>query len=104
MTIGGDELDQPSTEGVDFGRTVVGEASTNEVILSPTESTGSIIIRAEVENAGQVFLGFDDSVDDTNGFQMEAGDVISMDIDALSQPIFVFALNANDAVRFMALN
>lgn len=103
MSVGSNELNQPSTHGADYDSEVLENADDPESISTGTES-GSLILQAHPDNAGRVFVGWDSDVTSNNGFVLAAGDVLSIDIDLSSQQVFVVANNANDEVRFLVMN
>lgn len=104
MSISGSELDQPSTEGEGYGRATLSAINDPERIFPLDTETGSIIIRANPDNAENIYLGFDDTLTTTNGFAMESGDTISIDINVAQQAIWFVGEDANDSVHWMAIN
>lgn len=98
------ELSQPSTEGTGYGSTVLDSANTPKRIFEVGQQSGSIIMRADLSNSNPIFLGFDDNVTVNNGFPLEAGDSISIDLDVRSQDIFFVGAGAGDSIRWLAIN
>lgn len=94
-------LDQPSTDGVDFDNFAL-TTTAQEIAFSG--DSGSVIIIAHPNNTGLAFIGWDDSVDASNGFPLEAGSAISFDLDVGQQSIFAMANNSGDRLRFMTTN
>lgn len=93
----------PSNEGTN-GVEVLESTTDAERILDVGIETTSVSIRAPSDNAGDVFLGFDEDVDSSDGYPLEPGDAISLDIDISNAPMFAIPNNANDEVRFLAID
>jgi len=96
--------DKPANSGEEYGETTAGSAGDTSLVLGVGTDTSTVSIRAMFDNAGVVYVGFDDSVDATNGFFLEAGDAISLDIDNSNQPIYVHFDTSGDQVRHLAIN
>lgn len=104
MSTSTEGLNQPSTTGEGFDTSDLDAANDAERVFPIGLNSGSIIMRAAPGNAGPVYLGFDDTVTTSNGFPLEAGDTISIDIDVSQQAIFFVGNNAADEIRWMAIN
>lgn len=65
------------------GKTTVTTAGTR-VQLGSSTSTGSITVKALAANTGTIYVG-NTTVSSSNGFQLSAGDTVSMDLDNLSK-------------------
>lgn len=96
------DTDYPSTEGRGYGRTVPGTGP--EVVATFSENVGAIAVIAEAQNSSEVYIGFDDNLTQSNGFQLQAGQSISMSLNASLETVYVLATNQNDAVRWIAIN
>lgn len=96
--------DKPANSGQDYGATTAGSAGDTTLILDVGTDTSTIAIRAMHDNAGFVYVGFDDSVDDTNGFFLQAGDAVTLDIDNSNQPVYAHFGTSGDQVRYLAVN
>lgn len=99
--VGGEGLDQPSTEG-DHG-VIQADAAGESYRAVPEQKTGSFIIRAW-NNAGVIYIGFNEDVDTNDGFPMEDGDIISIDLDSQAEDVFFYAQNAGDQIRYITVN
>lgn len=93
----------PANQGVEFDQEQLDSTTDPEDIFSDVDETTSIIIRALPGNAGNVFVGFDGSVTANNGFPLEAGDTLSMDLDVGEQDIFIIPASAGDSVAFLSV-
>lgn len=93
----------PSNEG-EHGVEVLEDTSEAERVFDLGIETQSISIRAPTDNAANVFLGFDDTVDNSDGYPLEPGDAISLDLDVNQEPVFAIPNNANDELRFLAIS
>ena len=67
---------------VGSGKTTVTTAGT-QVVLSSSTATASVTIKALATNTGYIYVGAS-TVSSTDGFQLQAGEVVSMDVDNLS--------------------
>lgn len=104
MSTSTEGLDQPSTNGEGFNVEDLNAANDPQRIFPLDIESGSIIIRAAPGNAGNVHIGFDDTVSVNNGLMLEPGDTIGFDLDVSEQNIFFVGNNAGDEVRWMAIN
>lgn len=92
---------KPSTRGETYGRQVFEEANTPERIFSLGVESVSVLIQAHPDNAGRVFIGFDDGVDSNTGIVISPENNISIDLDLDKQNLYGVANNANDEIRFL---
>ena len=51
----------------------------------PEKSVQSVTIKADDDNSGNIYVGFDDTVSTTTGFRLKAGQGIDIAIDNLSK-------------------
>jgi len=96
-------LRQPPTEGKGYGTKIV-SVSTAEPVITVGDKTGSIALRASPNNSGTVYIGWNGSVTSANGFPLEKGDSISLDLNADTQNIYVIGTAASDEIRWIATN
>jgi len=95
--------DQPATEGRGYGNKVL-QSSNPEIVVPPGTVTGSVAMRADPANSGDLFIGWDDNVSAADGFILQAGDTLSLKIDSDSQPIYAIAGTDGDSLRWIAVN
>lgn len=95
--------DTPSTEGVGYGRQVFSTAQDAERIFALGQETGAVLVRANPDNSDDIYVGFDDDVDNNNGFPLQKGESIEMDMDIDKQNLWGYAMSANDDVRFLLI-
>lgn len=93
----------PANVGVAADVEIFENADDSERIFDLGTETTSIIVRANPNNSGNVFIGFSESVDSNSGFLLEPGDSITLAIDVNEVPVWGIAATANDEVRFMAI-
>jgi hypothetical protein len=75
--------------------------TTDAVRITPAAlETESVAIVVE---SGKVYIGFDDSVDDTSGTPITAGNGLSFNLDVAQEGIFGFADSVGTDVRWIAL-
>jgi len=82
------------------GQKTVTSAGTAEALGSST-AIDSITIKALATNTGNIYVG-SSSVDDTNGFVLDAGDTVSLDIDNLAD-VYIDADTNGEGVSFIYL-
>lgn len=104
MSVGGEGRTQPATEGPAFGVRDFTGTTDPEPIFPVGTVTGSVLVQANPNNGDNIFIGWDDTVDATNGIIMEPGDTITIDIDTSDQNLFAVPANAADELRFLATN
>jgi hypothetical protein len=83
------------------GQKTVASAGTAEVLGSSTTTT-SIAIKALHGNGGMVYVG-DSGVDSSNGFVLDAGDGIVMEVDNLAD-IYIDVDTNGEGVSYLAIN
>jgi len=71
-----------NTDTIGNGQKDVAAAGTAEVLAASTPCS-SVTIKAKHTNTGMIFVG-DSSVDSTNGFVLDAGETISIDLSDLA--------------------
>jgi len=102
MTVGGNPQDSPSTEGAGYGAVTLPAANQpTEAVPSTTETT-SVLIRADINNSGAIYIGYDDQVTTANGLILDSGESVSLNLDISSQDIYFVGANAGDQVRWLA--
>lgn len=88
--------------------TVVGNGKTTvttpgtAVQVASTTAIGSITVKALASNAGKIYVGTS-SVSSSNGFQLAAGDSVSLDINDPSK-VWLDADNAGEGVTYIYLD
>jgi hypothetical protein len=91
----------PASRGV-IDQTVTLQSTTEPEQITPEGvETRFIAVRA-FNAANQVFIGFDDSVDN-NSFPLLNEDTISLELDVSEQPLFALPDNTNDEVRVLGI-
>lgn len=100
---GVEDTGAPASEGTGYGNTDLETSDAKSVIPADTESE-SWVIKAHQDNSGVVYLGWDDDVTTSNGFPLEAGDGLSVDINNSVQAVYGIAAAAGDSVRYMAVD
>lgn len=112
---GGGGRSQPATEGVEYGRVTfdndVNDPAANqdpETVFNIGEITGAVLVQAPdgnvIANTSDIYLGWDDDVDETSGIILTPGDTISFDIDASDQNLFAIPEDDSDELRIMTIN
>lgn len=103
MTVGGEGRSTPATEGETHDVVTITSANDPVRILSPAVETGSYALRAW-NTTQPVFIGWDEDVGTDDGFPLEAGDVISFEMDNSEQQIWAVSAEAGAEVRVIATN
>lgn len=93
----------PATNGEDYDRVVLSSNEPEAIFDIGTETT-FIIIQSDSDNGGDIHIGWDDNVDDTTGFPLEPGDILTATLDVSEQNIWAYALNNNDIIWQMAMS
>lgn len=83
------------------GKTLVTTAGTR-VVLASSQAIKSVTVKALSTNTGFIYVG-DTSVSSTNGFQLSAGDSVSMDIANLNTVNIDSSVNG-EGVTYFAVN
>lgn len=104
MPTGGKET-APSA-GVHYGAIAADSSGDVERVIPDGVDTGSFIVQATQPggNTGTVALGYDESVDQTNGIILTDGDVLSIDLDVDAQGMFAHFSDQGDQIRVIATN
>lgn len=92
---------QASPTTIFNGKTLVTTATTR-VVLASSQAIKSVTIKALSTNGGVIYVG-DTSVSSTNGFQLSAGDSVSMDIANLNTVNIDSSVNG-EGVTYFAVN
>lgn len=93
------ELLQQPTAGATYQLTV---DTTPVQLSSQSFKVKTITIKADDDNTGNVFVGFDDTVSPTNGFRLAAGQGLELLIDDVSK-VWVVADTAGQKVHVLVL-
>lgn len=96
--VSGQDVDILPLKTVGNGKKTVTSAGTAEALASST-SSASVTIRALGTNTGQVYVG-DSGVDSTNGYQLDAGDTVSLDIDNVSD-VYIDVDTSTEGVTYL---
>lgn len=92
---------EPVPSTIYNGKKTVTTAGTAEALADSTP-VKSVVIKALYSNTGKVYVG-DSSVSSSNGFELEAGDAIAIEIDNLNK-IYIDADNSGEGVSYIAIN
>ena len=92
---------QPIPSTVYNGQKTVTTAGTAEALASST-AVKSVVIKALYSNTGKVYVG-DSSVGSGNGFELEPGDAVGIEIDDLSK-IYIDVEVSGEGVSYIATN
>lgn len=93
----------PSNKAAGYDSKQLTDTSSADNVIPVNTETSSVIIRARPNNSGIVYIGFDDSVDTSTGFPLEASDTLIMEVDNVEVTIFAIPDTANDELRWLAL-
>lgn len=93
----------PATDSAGYDVTSFSAANDPTEIITSGTVTGSVVLRAIPGNGGIVYIGFNSNVTTSNGFPLEAGDSLSLDIDIDKQPLWGTADTGGDEIRWLAL-
>lgn len=94
--------DVASNEGAGYGAKQFTNSHDSDNVMDPTLETESWIIRAHPENEGIIYIGWDEEVNEDNGFPLSRGDATTMDMDNSKQVIYAVADTAGDELRYIA--
>lgn len=83
------------------GRETVAVAGTAEPLATTSTPIISVTVKALAGNTGMVYVGNED-VDNSNGFVLDAGEPVSIDIDNLSK-VYIDVDVAGEGVSWIAL-
>ena len=75
-------LSQPTSGGTK--QLTVNSTAPVQLATEPTP-VRTVVVKADDDNAGNVFVGFSDTVSTTNGFRLAAGQAIEIMIDDMSK-------------------
>jgi len=100
VTLDGEQVDIKPLGTVGNGQKTVATAGTAESLGAST-TIRSITIKALANNSNNVYIG-DSSVSSSNGFVLDAGDTISLDIDNLAD-IYIDVDTNGEGVSFIYL-
>lgn len=93
----------PANEVVEQDGHVFDAANSEESLFSLTDEVSSILIQAHPSNAGNIYIGFDDTLTSDNGVVLEAGASLAMEMDTFNQQIYALADNVGDDVRYFSM-
>ncbi|MHA1919526.1 MAG: hypothetical protein ACTSWX_07265 [Promethearchaeota archaeon] len=95
------ELIEISQSGdFDIGSKKISEVNTRIRLISKIK-TKTIIIRALSSNSGTIYVGDSGVLD--NGFPLEPGDAISLDIDLTKDELYISGDTVDDEVRYFII-
>lgn len=115
MPVTGEGLRVSPTEGKEYGSVMVGEGEAVRLI-PPDVKTGAVIIKVysagpdeddpefDPDETYNIYFGWDDQVDESNGMPLEEGESLSIEIDNSSQGVWAYGTEDTDEVRIMAIN
>lgn len=105
MTAGGSSStggNETATSGPTYGDTTPSSANDATLVFPLGTETESVAIIAHPDNSDKMFIGFDDNLDTSNGFPLESGASLTIDLDVAQQGIYAVAETQGDSVRFIA--
>ena len=83
------------------GQAVIGTSVVQLVAANPELFTG-VLLRADLTNAGIIYVGFSDGVSTTTGYPLEAGDQLPIPIDRIKKLWFVASQITQNLAWFAA--
>lgn len=86
------------TVGIQFEPTTFLVTNDPERITPIGDNTQAVIFRADPNNGGIVYLGFQDDITTGEGIPLQAGEAFSAEININEQPMYGVADTANDTV------
>lgn len=101
--LGGGSGNPVATEGTSYGEKLFDGSSDPEIVIPIGDESSSWIIKALSSNTGDVYVGWDDDVDSSNGFPLASGEAVSVDLDNSNQNVWAVSDNSNEGVRFLAV-
>lgn len=90
------------TEGTEYDQKLFENGGQSHEISDIGDKSKSIIIRSHEDNEGKIYLGWDEEVNDTNGFYLKPDEFISMDMDIDSQSVWIYTVEDNEIVMILA--
>lgn len=104
MTLGGEGVRTPPTDGSYYGPVILPDEGDLARVVPDGINTGSIAIKC-ISTSESVYLGWDQDVDETEGFPLEEGESLSLDLDSDSQGIWAYSTTSDpDELRVIATN
>lgn len=100
---GGSSNNIPATQGTEYSQELLSNAGEAYEIEDIGDNSSSIIIRAHEQNEGKIYIGWDENVNDSNGFYLKPDDIITIDMDIDSQSIFMYPVNSNEVIMYLAI-
>jgi hypothetical protein len=88
-----------SNKGAGYDGKTLNSTTDPERLVSIGTETRSIAIIAET---GRIYVGFDDNLDSDNGFPLDEGVSISLDLDVNQEDIYVLPEASGNDVRWIA--
>lgn len=92
----------PASEGADYGKEEVSTINDAAAVGDLSTETKSIAVIAPEGNSGLVYVGWDDDLTTSNGFELAAGTGISFDLDNSQQQIFFAGDTIGDELRYIS--
>lgn len=92
----------PTNEIAGYGAIQIAIANDPKRVIDLGTETSAVALKANPENDGIIVVGFDDNVTTSTGFILEAGQGLSIDLDANQAPIYVAGDTPGDDVRWIA--
>lgn len=90
----------PGLPGIYTGKATVSTAGTR-VVLASAQAITSVTVKALSTNTGLIYVG-NSTVASTNGFQLSAGDSVSMDVTDLST-VYLDCAVSGEGVSYLAV-
>ena len=89
--------------GAFYGEVILPDENEPTQVSGGDVPTGSLAIRAW-DNVGTVYIGWDSDVDEDNGFPLDEGETLSVDINLDSEDMWILPETAGDSVRIISTN
>lgn len=103
MTIGNQGLGVSASDGSYYDSVIVKDGGNAVRVIPEDVKTGSVAIKGySIDD--EVYLGWDDDVDGSNGFPLTEGDVMALDINNDGQGIWMYSDTDLDEIRVIATN
>lgn len=93
----------PATKGTGYGVTILANAGEVYEAIPLDVESNTWAIRANPNNSGIIYFGWDDNVSTGNGFPLQAGDNLSISLDNQEQQVYASAASAGDELRYIAV-
>lgn len=93
----------PTADNARFGQEAVGAINTPNQLDPRRGSTGGVIIKAHNANVGPVYLGHDNTVSATTGYELSPGQSITLELLNIGR-LWIFGGTAADRISWATVN